>query len=74
MNGYLVFKNFKFYYKSGWAAFQEVLWILSKNSHIDADTYKKLLEKIKEEGYDVCKLKKHNTQKLAREQRCPGGH
>ncbi|MED6146464.1 hypothetical protein PIB30_034576 [Stylosanthes scabra] len=34
------------------------LWILSRKSHIDDATYKELVEKAKDEGYDVTKLLK----------------
>ncbi|XP_025630573.1 temperature-induced lipocalin-1-like isoform X2 [Arachis hypogaea] len=34
------------------------LWILSRKSHIDDATYKELVEKAKNEGYDVSKLRK----------------
>ncbi|KAK9070805.1 hypothetical protein SSX86_011207 [Deinandra increscens subsp. villosa] len=34
------------------------LWILCRQNHLDEETYNKLVEKAKEEGYDVTKLKK----------------
>ncbi|CAL0325640.1 unnamed protein product [Lupinus luteus] len=34
------------------------LWILSRNSHLDEEIYNELVEKAKEEGYDVSKLQK----------------
>ncbi|KAI3771838.1 hypothetical protein L6452_03007 [Arctium lappa] len=34
------------------------LWILSRQNHLDEEIYEKLVEKAKEEGYDVSKLKK----------------
>ncbi|KAL8502544.1 hypothetical protein ACS0TY_021616 [Phlomoides rotata] len=34
------------------------LWILSRQSHIDEEVYNELVEKAKEEGYDVSKLRR----------------
>ncbi|KAK4479482.1 hypothetical protein RD792_018150 [Penstemon davidsonii] len=34
------------------------LWILSRQSHVDEEIYNELVEKAKEEGYDVSKLHK----------------
>ncbi|XP_057767139.1 temperature-induced lipocalin-1 [Salvia miltiorrhiza] len=34
------------------------LWILSRQAHIDEDVYNRLVEKAKEQGYDVSKLHK----------------
>ncbi|KAL3824615.1 hypothetical protein ACJIZ3_020644 [Penstemon smallii] len=34
------------------------LWILSRQSHVDEETYNELVEKAKEQGYDVSKLHK----------------
>ncbi|CAL5328048.1 unnamed protein product [Camellia sinensis] len=34
------------------------LWILCRENHLDEETYNQLVEKAKEEGYDVSKLKK----------------
>ncbi|XP_022134681.1 temperature-induced lipocalin-1 [Momordica charantia] len=34
------------------------LWILCRQTHVDEEKYKQLLEKAKEEGYDVSKLHK----------------
>ncbi|KAI3694853.1 hypothetical protein L1987_77834 [Smallanthus sonchifolius] len=34
------------------------LWILCRQNHLDEETYNQLVEKAKEEGYDVTKLKK----------------
>lgn len=36
------------------------LWILSRESHVDEETYNSLVEKAKEQGYDVSKL--HRTE------------
>ncbi|KAJ0576151.1 putative zeaxanthin epoxidase [Helianthus annuus] len=37
---------------------RKYLWILCRNTHLDEDIYNQLVEKVKEEGYDVSKLKR----------------
>ncbi|KAM0939129.1 putative zeaxanthin epoxidase [Dioscorea sansibarensis] len=37
---------------------RKYLWILSRKTHIDEEVYNQLVEKAKEEGYDVSKLHK----------------
>ncbi|KAL7237587.1 hypothetical protein ACSBR2_003816 [Camellia fascicularis] len=39
---------------------RKYLWILCRENHLDEEIYNKLVEKAKEEGYDVSKL--HKTQ------------